>query len=136
MSISSTNHIDKSEENSPLKQSTSGEHCNNHIEQIREEKLENEAESPETIKHVDELIRLHGEELTDLIINHNAIIYICGNWKLITTNIKQAFNEILTKYHFNIRNEQQQPQQPQTSEAMKYLKQLQQNGRFVQDIWT
>ena len=24
----------------------------------------------------------------------------------------------------------------QTSEAMKYLKQLQQNGRFVQDIWT
>ncbi|KAH7644757.1 methionine synthase / sulfite reductase-like protein [Dermatophagoides farinae] len=126
------------------------QHYNNYYNgQEQQQKLQNETDSqPNIIKHVDELIRIHGEELTDLIINHDAIIYICGNWKLITQDIKQAFCDILNRYHFDLNvnqigkdddklsNNYSSKTMKQTNEAMKYLKQLQQNGRFVQDIWT
>ncbi|KAH9417985.1 hypothetical protein DERP_008239 [Dermatophagoides pteronyssinus] len=150
MSINNNNHNESEENVSTQSRSTSSEHYNNFNGQ--QQNLENETDSQKSIiKHVDQLIRIHGEELTDLIINHNAIIYICGNWKLITSDIKQAFCDILTRYHFENHNEQKDDKlfnnyssktiinnnnMKQTSEAMKYLKQLQQNGRFVQDIWT
>lgn len=84
------------------------------------------------IKHVDQLILLHGPELVDWIINYQALIYVCGNWKLISDGIIKAFSTILALYHFNNEDNTEHC----LTMASNYLKQMQNEGRFCQDIWT
>lgn len=83
------------------------------------------------IKHVDQLVILHGEQLVDLISNCGASIYVCGDWKKVSTSVSKAFVEIFSKYHFDHESVDSAPQ-----EALKYIKKLQSDGRYLQDIWT
>jgi hypothetical protein len=48
--------------------------------------------------YVQDNIRLHGEKLSHLIMNGNAIVYVCGDAKNMSKNIKDAFFDILAEY--------------------------------------
>jgi len=88
-------------------------------------------EEKEAPKHVDQLIEHHGREIVELLVEKDAHIYVCGDWKKMSASLSKTMCAILSEYYL----EEQEPS-PTSPAAAKYLKELQKQGRYVLDIWT
>jgi methionine synthase reductase len=77
--------------------------------------------------YVQDNMRVHGEELSQLIMKRGAVVYVCGDAKNMSKNIKDAFFDILSQY---IKKEELT-----SITADKILMKMRESGHYVLDLW-
>ncbi|KAK6635144.1 hypothetical protein RUM44_000393 [Polyplax serrata] len=75
-------------------------------------------------KYVQDNLKRYGKEITDLIFNENAVIYVCGDAKRMGKDIQNTFVELF-EHHQGVTNKA----------AIDIVKQLQKDKRYLQDLW-
>ena len=65
-------------------------------------------------------------KISDLILNKNAYVYVCGDASKMAKEVEQAFVEILALQSNDMNLEM----------ATKYIKNMQKNKRYLQDVWS
>lgn len=80
--------------------------------------------------------------LSNLIINHNAIIYICGSSGKFPIETRSTFIEILETYYSNNKNIDNDNNNKNNDndndfkiQSENYIKLMEQQGRFIQETW-
>jgi len=74
-------------------------------------------------RYVQDQLKANGKELANLIYNRNAIIYVCGDIKIMVRDVRETIGHIL-KEHFDISN------------IEEYMKSLETSRRYLLDIWS
>lgn len=80
------------------------------------------AESP---RYVQENIRAHGAELVKLIVEKEAIVYVCGDAKNMAKDVNQAFIDIFA----TVKGLSEE-------DARKRMIELRLKKRYLEDVWT
>ncbi|KAK6461107.1 NADPH-ferrihemo protein reductase [Scheffersomyces coipomensis] len=75
-------------------------------------------------KYVQDKLFQEYELLGDLILNKNAIIFVCGSSGKMPKEVKVTFSEILTKYKGIPENT-----------AQKYIIDMEDQGRYKEEVW-
>ncbi|KAK9871110.1 hypothetical protein WA026_011394 [Henosepilachna vigintioctopunctata] len=74
--------------------------------------------------YVQQNIEIYGEELSFLILEKSAVIYVCGDFVKVLPEVKNSFINILIKFkNFTKEN------------AELYLQDLEKTGRYILDKW-
>lgn len=94
-------------------------------------KLCTNADDEVEVKHVNQMVEIHGQEIVHSLVEKEAHVYICGDWKKLSTGLAKTFTSLLSQYY--LAEEEPSATSP---EAVKYLKELQKNGRYCIDVWT
>ena len=76
-------------------------------------------------RYVQDNLRMHQEEIAQLLLNDDAIVYVCGDAKNMAKGVYDTFLEVL-KNHKKISLE----------EAQKEMMVLREQKRYLEDIWT
>jgi sulfite reductase alpha subunit-like flavoprotein len=79
-------------------------------------------------KYVQDAMRQHGQELSELIIYENAHIYVCGDAKHMSKDVYSAFIECLHAYGSD-------EMKSNKEKAEAYLKEMLKSKRYKEDIW-
>ncbi|UJR31040.1 hypothetical protein I4U23_018550 [Adineta vaga] len=74
-------------------------------------------------RYVQDQLRANSNELANLIYNRNAIIYVCGDIKVMVRDVRETIAHILQE-HFDIPN------------IDEYMKSLETSRRYLLDIWS
>ncbi|XP_071544761.1 methionine synthase reductase-like [Panulirus ornatus] len=76
-------------------------------------------------KYVQDNILIHGTVLASLLVNKNAVVYVCGDAQNMAKEVFEAFVTVI-QVHMN-----------QTEvDARKFMAQMQIEKRYLQDVWT
>lgn len=75
--------------------------------------------------YVQDNIIKYSSEIVNKIMNENAIIYVCGNAKVMTTDVKNAIMSSIAK-HSNL----------ETKAAEDYVTNMMKNCKYIQDVWS
>ncbi|PIK48504.1 putative methionine synthase reductase isoform X2 [Apostichopus japonicus] len=76
-------------------------------------------------RYVQDLMRTHKKELADLVMNQEAVIYVCGDANGMAKQVMEAWTEILCEYTGK-----------SIFEVSVLLATLREEERYLQDIWT
>ncbi|CAF1398824.1 unnamed protein product [Adineta steineri] len=74
-------------------------------------------------RYVQDQLKANGNELANLIYNRNAIIYVCGDIKVMVRDVRETIAHLLQE-HFDIPNIDQ------------YMQSLETSRRYLLDIWS
>ncbi|KAK9509068.1 hypothetical protein O3M35_006467 [Rhynocoris fuscipes] len=102
------------------------------LEYYRDEKVLNELficfsrdnESDEDPKYVQDLFKKHKQNLVNLLINNDAYLFICGDALNMAKDVQEVIVNSISEVQ-GISNE----------EAINLLKDLENQGRYVKDVW-
>ncbi|CAL4158683.1 unnamed protein product [Meganyctiphanes norvegica] len=75
-------------------------------------------------RYVQDNINKHGDELSVLIMDKEAVVYVCGDAKNMAKSVFDSFVNILIKH-----------KELSELDARKYMAQLQIDNRYLQDVW-
>lgn len=75
-------------------------------------------------RYVQDNIRLRAKEITDLLLRQNAILYVCGDAKNMSVDVKEAVVEVLEGNGMLSREE-----------ALATVKMMVMEGRYKEDVW-
>lgn len=98
------------------------DHLNNGL--IRKLFVSFSRESDKKIYVQDNIVK-YGSEIVKKILNENAVVYVCGNAKAMTGDVKNAIVASITK-HGNFENK----------DAEEYVANMLKNDRYIQDVWS
>ena len=76
-------------------------------------------------RYVQDNLKLHQDELCDLLFKCNAAVYVCGDAKNMARGVFDTFLEIVQKY-----------KQIALEDARKEMMRLREQQRYLEDIWT
>lgn len=65
-----------------------------------------------------------GSAFCDLVVNANAIIYVCGDAKNMMKDVKKVVVDIMVRHGEKTR-----------AEAETFIKELESNGKYIEDAW-
>lgn len=74
--------------------------------------------------YVQDKIKLHGAQVADLIVNHNAYVFVCGDGTAMAKDVNQALTECLVR-DGNLSD----------VDANQYIDTMCKQHRYVTDIW-
>ncbi|AMD18735.1 HBL167Wp [Eremothecium sinecaudum] len=77
------------------------------------------------LKYVQDSLWKNWQEVADLIVNRNAVIYLCGSSGKMPIQVRLTIAEILKKSGFFSGDK----------EAELYLKEMEKNDRYLQETW-
>jgi len=83
-----------------------------------------EETSTPTNKYVHHQLRIHGEEIYNLIFSKNAMIFVCGDSTRMALDVNEALEEIITKHHHI-----------DLQEAKKLIIEWGVQKRIIRDVW-
>ena len=82
-------------------------------------------ENSPDVKYVQDVLWKYGEQMSDLIVNEHANIYLCGSSGKMPIQVRLTIVEILKKWgHFK-----------DDLTAQNYLKDMEKNNRYLQETW-
>ena len=76
--------------------------------------------------YVQHMLREKSKDVSNMILNEKAYIFVCGDASHMAKDVENAIIDILA-----LHNEKMDKR-----EATKYVKTMQQQGRYMQDIWS
>ncbi|XP_033096481.1 methionine synthase reductase-like [Anneissia japonica] len=76
-------------------------------------------------RYVQDNIRLHSAEVCNLLLEKNAVLYVCGDARNMSKDVNAMFSNIISQ-HLSISEK----------EADSMMMKLRQEGRYLEDIWT
>ena len=76
--------------------------------------------------YVQHLIRERSKEVAKMILDDKAYIYVCGDASRMAKDVKNAIIDILALHN----------EKMDKKDAIKYVENMQNNGRYLQDIWS
>ncbi|KAJ8035785.1 Methionine synthase reductase [Holothuria leucospilota] len=76
-------------------------------------------------RYVQDNMKIHKEELADLVMNKEAIVYVCGDANGMAKNVMEAWVEILCEYT-----------KKTAFEVSVLLATMREEERYLQDVWT
>nr|XP_002741834.2 PREDICTED: methionine synthase reductase-like [Saccoglossus kowalevskii] len=76
-------------------------------------------------RYVQDLMRIHRQELAQLVIEKKAVVYVCGDAKHMAKDVKETWTQIIADY-LHIK----------TEDAESVLKNIREEKRYLEDIWT
>lgn len=74
--------------------------------------------------YIQHVLEQKGDELMDMILNCNAVMYVCGDAKNMVKNVRAAVVDILVKYASY-----------DNKSAENFILQLEKSGRYIEDTW-
>lgn len=77
------------------------------------------------VKYVQDYLWRLGEEITNLVVNKDAVFFLCGSSGKMPIQVRLTFIEMLKKWG-NFSDEET---------AKKYLKEMEKSDRYIQETW-
>ena len=84
-----------------------------------------DTENSPGVKYVQDYLWKLGEEITDLVVNKEAVFFLCGSSGKMPIQVRLTFIEMLKKWG-NFSNEET---------AKRYLKEMEKSDRYIQETW-
>jgi sulfite reductase alpha subunit-like flavoprotein len=75
-------------------------------------------------KYVQDIVKAKSKDLCDLVVNRNAVVYVCGDENSMTKDVFNCFVESIRQEYGD-----------RIDDAQKYVLEMMNTKRYKQDIW-